>query len=246
MGRRGDLSYRTKAAAETSAAFVMPHYDKRKEVNRRSMAKTVTFGIQDLITLNKGIAKMRKTPKTVINRTLSDFRKRAPGWVSAVVANDYNITKREVNELGNMKVRGKSVTNIRIVYKGRMLTPIHFHMTPKTPKQSYSLKAEILRGNKVELGKVKKLTKKQRAKLAKNLTREGTRTSDHSPIMLMRTGTKYIPFQRKSYDRKDVEVIKTVSVPHMVQNEWVAPRISNVIQENLGKRIEHHMKLLEK
>lgn len=174
------------------------------------------------------------------------MRERVPGWVSAEVAKVYGISKKEVNELGNMKVRGDSVSNMEIVYKGRVLTLTHFHMTPKTPKQSYTLKAEILKGNKVELGKVKKLTKKQRANLIKNLTREGKRTSDHSPIMLMRTGTKYIPFQRKSYNRKDVEAIKTISVPQMVQNEKVAPNITRVIHDNLTKRIEHHMKLLEK
>ena len=70
--------------------------------------------------------------------------------------------------------------------------------------------------------------------------------------MLMRTGnqradgTSYIPFQRKSTDRKDIQAIKTVSVPQMIDSERTAPNITKAINENLGKRLDHHMKLLDK
>ena len=126
-------------------------------------------------------------------------------------------------------------------------------MPPKAPREgAYTLKAEIIKGEKKVLGKVKKLTKKQRAQLAKNFRREGTRTSDHSPIMLMHTGnqrvdgTSYIPFQRKSTDRKDVKAVKGPSVPQMIDSERTAPNITKAINENLGKRLDHHLKLLEK
>ena len=97
------------------------------------------------------------------------------------------------------------------------------------------------------MGKVKKLTKKQRAALGKNLRGEGTRSSDHSPIMLMHTGagssdkTQYIPFQRKSKNRSDVQAIKTISLPQMVSSERTMPGIQKVIDENLEKRLDHYM-----
>ena len=153
----------------------------------------------------------------------------------------------------DLQVKGRKVNTIKIKYTGRVLTPTHFGMTPKAPgKNAYTLKASIIKGEKATLGKVKKMTKKQRAALAKNFTRSGTRSSPHSPIMLMSTGNKkeggtnYIPFQRKSTDRKDVEAIKTLSLPQMVSSERTAPNITKAINEGLEKRLEQHMKLLQK
>ena len=121
-------------------------------------------------------------------------------------------------------------------------------MTPKAPgPNAYTLKASIIKGQKATLGKVKKLTKKQRAALGANFRREGTQNSDHSPIMLMHTGntkeggTSYIPFQRKSTDRNDIKAIKTVSLPQMVSGNRTHAGITKTINDNLGKRLDHYM-----
>ena len=138
--------------------------------------------------------------------------------------------------------------DLRFTYKGRRLTPTHFKMSPQAPTGgAYTLKATIIKGQRSKLGKVKKLTKKQRKALGRNFKGMNPRTSDHSPIMLMHTGnahaggTDYIPFQRKSTSRTDVHPIKTVSLPQMITNEKVASNIYNVIDEKLGKRLEHHL-----
>lgn len=215
----------------------------------------VTCEIKNYNGIKKQLADMKKAPQKVLARTLSDARKRAPTWVAAEVSNVYGVKKSEVNgtKLGHMSVRGKDIETLQIVYTGRVLTPTHFGMTPKAPgKNSYTLKAAIIKGEKATLGKVKKLTKKQRATLAKNFTRSGTQSSTHSPIMLMRTGNKqeggtnYIPFQRKSTNRKDVEAIKTLSLPQMVSSPRTSDNITKAINEGLGKRLEQHMKLLTK
>ena len=78
--------------------------------------------------------------------------------------------------------------------------------------------------------------------MAKNFTRSGTKTSDHSPIMLMPTGSTYIPFQRKSTDRKDVEAIKALSLPQMVSSKRTHEGIQTAINDGLQKRLDHHMK----
>lgn len=216
------------------------------------MAGGVTCAIKNYKALKKRIDKTSKTSETVTKRILSDFKSRAPTWIAKEVSEVYGITKKEVNTLGNMKVKGDSIDEVAVVYKGRVLTPTHFKMSPTAPKPAYTLKAEIIRGKKATLGKVKKLTKKQRKALAKNFTGEGTRKSDHSPIMLLKTGaasadkTQYIPFQRKSVDRNDLKAIKSVSVPQMVRNEKAQPRITRAINEGMEKRIQHHMKLLNK
>ena len=216
---------------------------------------SVTCQIKDYNILKKKLEQMQKAPQTVLNRTLSDVRTRAPGWVATEVAKVYGVKKAEINgqQLGKVKVEGDKLKTVKIKYTGRLLTPTHFGMTPKAPgPNSYTLKATFLKGQRATMGKVKKLTKKQRAALGKNFTRSGTQTSDHSPIMLMHTGnakaegTNYIPFQRKSKHREDVEAIKTLSLPQMVSSERTAPNITKAINDNLSKRLEHHMKLLEK
>ena len=215
----------------------------------------VKFYMKGYKNLQKELNNLKKAPQTVLSRTIRDAKERAPAWVAAEVAKQYGIKKKEVGDgkTSRLKVEGDSVDNVKLVYTGRVLTPTHFNMTPKAPRDgAYTLKAEIIKGEKKVLGKVKKLTKKQRAQLAKNFRREGTRTSDHSPIMLMHTGnqrvdgTSYIPFQRKSTNRKDVKAVKGPSVPQMIDSERTAPNITKAINENLGKRLDHHMKLLEK
>lgn len=213
-------------------------------------------GIVNIKELKAELDNLHKAPKTVLDRTLSDVRKRAPGWIAAEVAKEYGIKKKEVGDgkTSSLKIEGKKLPDVRLKYSGRVLTPTHFNMTPKAPKAggSYTLKATIIKGKRSTLGKVKKLTKKQRAALGKNFRREGTRSSDHSPIMLMSTGntkakgTNYIPFQRKSTRRSDVEAIKTLSVPQMIDSERTAPGITKALNDNLGKRLDHHMKLLDK
>ena len=216
---------------------------------------SVTCQIRNYKALQKQIENMKKAPQKVIDRTLSDMKTRVPTWIAAEVSKTYGVKKAEVNNgtLGKMKVEGNTVKEIKIKYTGRVLTPTHFGMTPKAPGQNaYTLKATIIRGEKKTLGNVKKLTKKQRAALGKNFTRSGSKNSDHSPIMLMHTGnmqaggTNYIPFQRKSTRRDNVEAIKTLSLPQMVSSERAAPNITKAINEGLQKRLDQHLKLLEK
>lgn len=203
----------------------------------------------------KELERIKGKSETVLKRTVSDLRTRAPGWIAAEVSQVYGIKKGEITpskagaggkKVGSIKATGETVDTLQIVYRGRVLTPTHFGMTPKAPKQSYTLKAEIIRGNKATLGKVKKLTKKQRRNIAKNLRREGTRNSDSSPIMLMRTGSTYIPFQRKSKGRKDVEAIKTLSLPQMVSSDRTKDKIDKALSDGLEKRLAQHSKLLER
>ena len=124
---------------------------------------------------------------------MSDIRKRAPGWIAAEVVQIYGIKKTDITSqtAGKVKVTGEKVYDAKIIYNGRMLTPTHFGMTPKAPgANAYTLKASIIKGQKKTLGKVKKLTKKQRAQLGKNFTRSGSRSSQKSPIMLMSMVTR--------------------------------------------------------
>lgn len=201
------------------------------------------------------IEKLKSKSETVLKRLTSDAKNRVPGWVATEVAKTYNIKKSEITPdktsmgkkmAGRVRVQGDTVSSLQIIYRGRVLTPVHFGMTPKVPKESYTLKAEIIKGNKVTLGQKKKLTKKQRQNIGKNFRRQGTRSSQRSPIMLMPTGSSYVPFQRKSTDRKDIEVIRTLSMPQMITSDRTRDNINQAINDGLEKRLVQHMKLLEK
>ena len=206
----------------------------------------VRIAIKNYEALKKKLEDQKEAPRKVMKALFSDASKRVPGWVSTEITNTYGIKKTDISgkKVGNVKVQGDSIHNMKVVYTGRPLTYTHFSMSPKAPKEggSYTLKATVIKGQRATLGKVKKLTKKQRADLAKNFTRSGTQRSTHSPIMLMKAnGGQHLPFQRKSKNRKDIEAIKTVSLPQMVSSERTEKGIQTAINEGLSKRLDHHM-----
>ena len=196
--------------------------------------------------VKKKIDDMQKAPKQVMKSLTAEAKKRVPGWVATEVTKEYGVKKGEITgqKIGKVTPKGESFKEVRVVYTGRLLTPTHFNMSPKAPNPggAYTLKATIVKGERKTLGKVKKLTKKQRAALAKNFTRSGSQSSDHSPIMLMRAnGGHYLPFQRKSTDRKDIEAVRTISLPQMVGSKRTEEGIQRAISEGLGKRLDHYM-----
>lgn len=201
--------------------------------------------------IRQQIDDMKEAPRKVLTSLTTEAKKRVPGWVATEVTKEYGVKKGDITgqKIGKVTPQGESFKDVRIVYTGRLLTPTHFNMAPKAPNPGggYTLKATIVKGQRTTLGKVKKLTKKQRAALGKNFTRSGSRQSDHSPIMLMHTGnaqeggTNHIPFQRKSVNRNDVEAIKTISLPQMVSSKRAEEGIQRAISEGLGKRLDHYM-----
>ncbi len=205
-------------------------------------------GYKDLM---KRLDDTKKAPQKVMKALMSDARKRVPGWVSTEVTKVYGIKKADVpGKIGSLKVVGDNIKDLKFIYSGRKITPAHFNMSPTAPNPggSYTLKATIRKGKRSTYGKIKKLTKKQRAALGKNFTQSGTQKSEKSPIMLMSTGntqvdgTNYIPFQRVSKDRKDIIPIKPTSLKQMIENEQVSMGIQKAINEGLQKRMDHHMK----
>ena len=208
---------------------------------------SVTCEVKDYKLTKKQIGALQKAPAKVMTSLTNEAKKRVPGWVATEVAKEYGVKKGEITgqKLGRVRAEGDNIKNVRVVYTGRLLTPTHFNMSPKEPKPGggYTLKATIVKGERKTLGKVKKLTKKQRAALGKNFTRTGTRTSNHSPIMLMpaANGGHYLPFQRKSTNRNDIEAVKTISLPQMVSSERTEAGIQKAIQEGISKRLEHYM-----
>lgn len=184
-------------------------------------------------TLAKTLDKLNGLNKNVdkaISRTISDCKQRAPAQITKAVTAVYGIKAKEVTEagkaakrgaktVGSIKVKGVSMDNVQIVYKGRLLTPVHFSMTPKARPDNgkrYKVKAGIFKGAKKVLGTSVFLAPSGAA------------------------GTTQIPFKRATKKRLPIEAIRTVSVPQMITNERVAADISVKLDELLTTRLKHN------
>ena len=101
---------------------------------------SMSVAIKNHAELIKNLKAMNKDAEKALSRTVSDFKSRAPGWVSQAVTDEYTIKKKEVKDAmtgakkaGSIKVEGTQIDNIQLVFEGRSLTPTHFKMSPKKP-----------------------------------------------------------------------------------------------------------------
>lgn len=206
--------------------------------------------------LIKDIKKIERQSEKAVQRTISDFKSRGPGWVSQEVREEYNIKRKDVNEANmgvkrrgrsGIKITGVSVDDMAIVYQGRPLTLTHFGMIPKT--------IPGLSDNRVtvKLGGVYRRVRTRSPIVVRATIKKGQReliTGKYdTPVFIAQNPRKigqYLPFQRKGAERTDFESIRTVSVPQMVTNEKVAEDIHKRINEELSKRLQHHLKNLVK
>lgn len=209
----------------------------------------INISVRDLQRVTRELQATNKKAETFMQRTMSDAKKRGPGWIAQGVAEEYKTTRKAVTsgKLGKLKVKG-DLKHLTLKYSGQRLDLTQFALTPKTPRQSYTLKAEVKRGQKITVSQVKKLTKKQRRRLGLNFTHQGTRNSPSSPIMLMKMPNQdsYHPFQRVSQNRTDLTAKKTVALPQMVtegENGPLHPAPAKYFNEGLEKRVENHRKV---
>lgn len=214
---------------------------------------TITMQVEHFDGLLRQIRQLEDGGKKAIKNTVNDMKARAPSWVAAAVTTEYNISKKEivpgsvkkgkngekvaVEQAGKVRITGETIETFQMVYEGRLLTPVHFGMTPKTPPsgKSYTLRMQVIKGQKKIIGRYK-----------------STRTpdgpySERSHNILMGTGAatsegvSHIPFQRMSKDRTDLHKFTTTSVPQMVDNEEVKEKILERLNTEAAKRLQHHL-----
>ncbi|MBR5202370.1 MAG: hypothetical protein IKW45_03810 [Clostridia bacterium] len=197
------------------------------------MAKSTTPYV-DMSDLREKIENFKKeveNPAPVFVRTLKDLNSRAPGKVADAVRTVYNIKKNEITckkgfsktAAGTISAQGKELAEFTLHYEGRVLTPLHFGMTPKERpegKKKYKVKA-----------KIKGQTKK-------------TFTAPEGGGVFLAPASKSattIAWFRNSASRYDITPIKTISLPQMVDNTEVREVIHNDLGELLDKRFNHHL-----
>ena len=190
------------------------------------MANQLQVKLENAADIVGRLKDLKADSEKVIQSTMKDIASRAPSWVAQEVTKVYGIKKAEIKgsatkgSAGTVRLSGTVVDSYTLTYKGRVLTPTHFGMTPKARPaggRKYTVKASIHKGEKKALG---------------------------SKVFLAQSGgegTTQIPFQRVGSARLPIKAVKTVSVPQMIDNEEVNAAIYERIGEEGIKRLNHHV-----
>lgn len=211
------------------------------------MAGSVSVQLANLRQLAADVQAIEAGGRKAITSTVKDVKARAPGWIAQEATAVYNIKKGEITPssggkpkkmAGSIRITGETIEELTLTYKGRLLTPVHFGMTPKAPPKgkSYTLKVQVLKGSKKVLGRYK------------NTRTPGGPFSQRSHNILMGTGntkeggTNWIPFQRMSKTRTDIKKVTTISVPQMITSDRTNEAIMLRLNTETAKRLDHHMK----
>lgn len=190
---------------------------------------TIQVAIKNIAEVEAGLKEKQARIVKAVNATTSDFKSRGPGWISQEVTQVYAIKKKDVTQSkkgakinGKVSVAGVKLNNVELQYRGSLLSPVHFKMTPKKRPEGkrYRVSVEIKKGSKTRLPKD--------VFLADN-----------------RGGTQ-IPFQREGPDRLPIRSVKSVSVPQMITNSDAAERINKRINTELDKRFAHNLERFSK
>lgn len=202
---------------------------KFKAIKGVGKGAAVSVDITDVL---KTLGKVAGQSERAMKATIQDVKSRAPGWINKAVREDYTIQTAEikkslkVSKNGTFNLAGIMVDNVTFTYKGRMLTPIHFNMRPKTKpaRKRYSITAEIKRGNRRRL-----IGKPQYERPAFLASTSGA-------------GSTQIPWQREGKARLPIVPIKTLSVPQMIASQsQVKPNVGKAITEGVAKRAAHQI-----
>ena len=207
---------------------------------------SISIQIENLRQLVADVQAIEAGGRKAISSTVKDVKARAPGWIAQEVTAVYNIKKGEITPssggkpkkmAGSIRITGETIEELTLVYKGRLLTPVHFGMTPKTapPGKSYTLRMQVVKGQKKVIGRYL------------NTRTPGGPYSERSHNILMGTGNtkaggvSAIPFQRMSRTRTDIKKFTTISVPSMITSERTNEKIMTRLQEETAKRLQHNL-----
>ena len=191
------------------------------------------IGLTSVGDIVKKLEGEKKKIQEAVDRTITTAKRDVPPQISQAVRSVYNISAGEMAKEGQAaakfakkvqgpKINGVVINGVQLTYTGRVLTPIHFNMTPKKlpdKKRKYTVRVTIKKGEKkVLVGKY------------------------NTPVFLARaskTSKVYLPYQRVGKKRLPICQIKTVSIPQMIENDKVAEDIQkriDAVEEKVTKR----------
>lgn len=210
-----------------------------------------TAGGADLV---KRLRKLENGGKVAIQRTVSDFYSRAPAWVSKGIREHYGVDSAAIKDAQkkpkrgktSIKVAGVTVDGATLVYKGRTLTPVHFKMSPKQRPEGQQKKLDKIPGQAIADGSpVAMMAQPKRYKVKATIIKGKRASLPTGTFIAPGNGGVSLPFQRRSEARMPIDVIRTLSVPQMIDGR-ARETIEQTISEKLSERFEHHIKQVTK
>lgn len=203
--------------------------------------------------LQKRIEKLDGAGEKAVKRLVSDFKTRAPSWVSSAVTDVYGIKKSDIKSA--LKIRksrdgstatlgGVTIDNIELVYSGRPLTLTHFSQKPTAVPTRRATKPRLIPGENIKsenrVGKVAIVNPIAPYQVTATIYK-GQREKFEGAFVAKGNGGVVLAFQKTEDDRIPIEVIKRTSIPQMITNPKVEPDIYERIDKGLQTRLEHHL-----
>lgn len=214
---------------------------------RTSGSFSVSLSGSDAIV--RKLQKLRDGGEVAIKRTVSDFTNRGPGWVSKGIREHYGVDTAAIKEAAqrpkrgrtSIRVAGVSVDGASLEYKGRTLTPTHFKMSPKARPTAQQNKPLRIPGQLIGNGSPVAMVRPPKRYTVKATIIKGQRAAMSSDTFLTAgNGGVVLPYQKSGDERKPIEVVRTLSVPQMIDGR-ARETIEQLIDTKLGERFNHHI-----
>ena len=202
----------------------------------------------------KRLQKLENGGKVAIERTVSDFATRAPGWVSKGIRQHYGVDTAAIKEAAKRPKRGQTsitvagikVDGATLEYKGRLLTPVHFKMSPKTQPEARQRGTLRIPGQSIGQGSpVAMISPPKPYKVKATIIKGKRATMPAGTFIAPVKGGANLAFRRTGESRLPIEAVRTISVPQMIEGR-ARETIEETISSKLGERFEHHMKQVMK
>lgn len=202
-----------------------------------------TSQLDEIADLLKGFPKEAvRVMNDVIHRTTNTVRVEAGRQIPTVFAIKQSEIREALNS-GKRKVRtitgtaGEGSISVEVV--GRPLTVTRFQCSPKSPP------------SRTKKGKTRKFTIKAMIRRASGMKAVGPVVgldgrSKSVFLMPVKSGSERYVFARRtgkstSTGHEEVKVLRTVSIPQMVTDENVGPKIVEKVNETMFKRLTHDL-----
>jgi hypothetical protein len=183
----------------------------------------ITIDVSSLNKVGKELKGLEKQMPGAIASALNRALDHGVTQIAKIVPKVYSIKQSEVKAAIKKNPASKGDISANIVIKGGRLTFVHFPFTPKLPNTKRKVKVKIKNGGKKEV----------KTNPSAFIAPTGAKSADK---------VQYNVFVRKGQKRLPITVLRTLSIPQMVENESVQPIISEAMTNKLNERIDHEIK----
>lgn len=151
---------------------------------------------------------------SALNRTVDFINTK----IGKIVTSEYAIKTSDVKKTITKNKARKGDLSASLVSRGHTLSMSHFPFTPKQPG----------------------IKKKVKVKIKKSDGMKVINTDPKAFVQVMKNSLNV--FKRVGPDRKPVVLLRTLSIPQMINSENVEKEIQEAADKKLGERIEHEIK----